>query len=215
MQTPSGEPSQVGTPTTADGEAVSANTTPTADPASAEVPEEIRIIGERVRDPNPVQVSRTRNAHGKGSRLYRQKRYAEALPYLLEAARQGFKLSQARVAFIYQQGLDGVPRDGRAAIGWLGVAASGSTDPVIRNHFNRAMARVPVAQRTAVDAIIAEYTAAYGSGTTGVVCRNVRVAGTHLARLKCEYVDEHGYRDTLDGADLPGQFVIEVGTGPA
>ncbi len=91
--------------------------------------EEVIVIGEPG-DPfkphNFEFMQSTYDARGKGSCLYRRGEYAESFPYLLAAAKRGFKFAQARVSFLYQQGL-GRERDTEASIGWLSVAAMRAT----------------------------------------------------------------------------------------
>jgi hypothetical protein len=178
--------------------------------------EEMVVVGERRTQPyvlmDPVTLSRTRNDAGKGARLYRQKRYREAYPYLLSAAQAGFKMSQARVSYIYQKGLGGVDRNGVAAIGWLGVAASGVTSPEIRNYYKAAMNNVPDDRLETVEKIVAAYTAEFGSDKTGITCANERQAGTHISRMKCDHKDEWR-RDDIDIDGISEGIGGSVGTG--
>ena len=73
--------------------------------------------------PSPEFIVQIYNAEHRGAELYERKRYRQALPYLLAAAKRGFKWSQASLADIYLYGRGGVPKDLEAGIGWLGVAA--------------------------------------------------------------------------------------------
>ena len=88
--------------------------------------------------------------------LYRKGRYAESFPYLQAAARTGFKLAQARLGYLYQHGL-GTDRDPYAAIGWYGVAATGTTLPEIRNGFKKIWRGIPEEYRPAVSTLVDEY----------------------------------------------------------
>ena len=101
-----------------------------------------------------------------GGRLYKERRYREALPDLLVDARRGFKFAQACVGFIYQQGPDGVPRNPEAAVGWLGVAARGPTHPEIRNYFDNLWQRIPEAYHPSFTEIIDTFEERYGTGRT-------------------------------------------------
>ena len=160
---------------------------------------EIMVEGRRFRhQPDPVSMARVRDDHALGSRLYRQKRYAEAFPYLMNAAKRGFKVSQARVGFIYQQGLGGVPRNGAAAVGWMGVAATRQTSPEIANYYARMRTQVPEAREAEIDEIVARYVTDYGPEATGVRCDNERIAGSHLSTLRCDHEDEYNFRNGLD-----------------
>jgi hypothetical protein len=169
------------------------------DQADAEVVEEIVVKGRQFRvRPNEDTMIRTRDAHARGSWFYRKRLFREAFPYLMTAAKRGFKISQARVGFIYQQGLGGVPVNGGAAIGWLGVAASGKTSPEIANYYKDMRAKVPDAKEAEIDRIVARYIAEYGSEATGIHCDNTRMAGSHISTLKCDHEDEYEGRDVLD-----------------
>ncbi len=174
--------------------------------------EEVIVTGERQQDINPVVMSEIYNSSGKGGWLYRKGRYEEAFPHLLAAAQQGFKLAQARVSYLYQRGL-GVPRDAEAAIGWLGVAATPATTPEIRDYYKRVMAHFPESYGPRIEEIVDFYIAKYGSEATRVNCENTRLAGTHISRLKCDFLDAPDYRDVLDSGDLPA-FTPPIGSGP-
>ncbi len=195
-----------------------------AAPATRETPgqrddgtiEEVMVYGERKKDyihMDPVRLGRIRQDHGKGAQLYRRKQYDRAYPLLLAAAQEGFKLSQARVGFILQQGLGGVKRDGRAAIGWLGVAASPTSTPEIRKHFEQLIEKIPEARHGEVEQIVQEYIAQYGTAATGIHCDNERLAGTHNSRLKCDHKDEFRYRDILDDMDNAAGVTESGGSG--
>lgn len=195
-------------PNTDAGDIASTESKSPAQRDNSEYVEEVVVIGEQqtpyfVMD--PVTIQRIRDDHGKGSRLYRQKRYEEAYPYLINAARSGFKLSQARVGFMYHKGLGGINRDGVAAIGWIGVAASGTTSPEIRDYFKAIMRQVPEEHLETVRQIVAQYEHDFGSDATGVTCDNTRMAGFHASRLKCDHEDEYR-RDTIDDSALSERF---------
>ena len=143
------------------------------------------------------------NAHREGGRLYSQKRYKEAFPYLLEAARQGFKKSQFRLAYLYRTGL-GAPYDPIAAIGWLGTAARGQSTPEMKRVFRMIWDRVPPERQNQVLAIIDEYDEQYGNETTRTTCRMTRKAGTYVKRMTCQFIDERlyaDYEDLLEGLE--------------
>lgn len=138
-----------------------------------------------------------RDVHTKGGELYRRRHYKEAFPYLLFAAREGFKVSQARLSFIYQQGLGGVTRDGESAIGWLGVAASRKSSPEISNYYAAQRELVPEDLVPHIDEIVDSYIAEYGSDATNIYCDNTRPAASHISTLKCDHQLEFEYRDIL------------------
>ena len=135
------------------------------------------------------------DARRTGADLYRRGRYEEAFPHLLVAARRGFKFAQARVGFLYQQGL-GTPQDPEAAIGWLGVAAKGETMPEIRNHFNALWEKIPDVYRPRLREVIDGFDAKYGARANRVACDTSHKAGTFTKRLTCRFMDEHLYGQT-------------------
>lgn len=124
-----------------------------------------------------------------GSQLYRRGEHAESFPHLLAAARRGFKMAQARVSFLYQQGL-GTPRDAMAAVAFLGVAAKPPTLPEISMRFNEVWDRVPVALKPGLEQLIDEYDARYGARVNRVSCDLSHSAGTFFRKLTCRFTDE-------------------------
>ncbi len=183
------------------------------DDADRDVDDVLVVTAERLEEATPVLMNEVLSANGKGGWLYRNGRYKEAFPYLLAAAKHGFKLAQARVSYIYQQGLGEVERDAEAAIGWLGVAAAPTTTPEIRNYYQRVLAHYPEQHHGWIDEIVADYRKKYGQEATRVDCDNDRLAGTHISRLKCDFRDAPKYRDVLDSEDLP-QFAPPIESGP-
>ena len=161
-----------------------------SDPDLNTQPMDEMIVEGTALDMNIVRISRIRYANGNGARLYRLGKYKEAYPLLLSAARQGFKLAQARVSYIHQQGLGGIERDAEKAVGWLGVAASPVTDVEILKYHRRFMARIPETLKPQVDSIVEDYIAKYGNDVNGINCDRTRVAGTHISRLKCDFEEE-------------------------
>ena len=160
-------------------------------------PEEIVVTGTP-EDPfkahNFEYMQLTYDARGKGSCLYRRGDYEEAFPYLLAAAKRGFKFAQARVSFLYQQGL-GTPRDPEAAVGWLSVAAVGTTHPEIRNRFRGVWRRIPQPHLPHFERIVDGYRARYNSRLHGVNCDLAPKAGSHIHKLTCRFVDEAMFLD--------------------
>jgi hypothetical protein len=136
----------------------------------------------------------TYKARSKGSLLYRQGKFAEAFPYLLVAAKRGFKLAQARVGFLFQQGL-GTERDGEAAIAWLALSSTPDTLPEIRNYFRQQWAKIPPEYLPYLEEVIEEYREAFGDRENRVVCDMSRKAGTHFEKLTCRFMDESFYQD--------------------
>lgn len=158
----------------------------------------------------------TYHSNERGRRLYLQHRYAEAVPYLLAAAKRGFKMSQARLGEIYVLGLNDVPQDIAAGMGWLGVAASGTTMPSIRNRFKELRSHVPPPLQPRLEAIVAAFTAKYGSKATGVTCTRDKLLGTNATKLDCFFGDEWKYMkyfgidadESLDTMGLVGTRIV-------
>ena len=142
--------------------------------------------------PSVDLILATYEARRKGGWLYRRGRYAAALPFLLAAAKKGFKWEQARVSFLYQQGY-GTEQDVEAAVGWLGVAARGATTPEIRGRFKELWARIPEARRPHFEAVIDEYEKRYGNKANRTDCGNrLKSDGVSKKRIfECDFVDAH------------------------
>ncbi len=135
----------------------------------------------------------THLSNERGRQLYLQHRYDEAAPHLLAAAKRGFKMAQARLGEILVLGLGDIEQDVAAGMGWMGVAASGTTMPSVRNRLNELRSHVPPELHSRLDSIIAAYTAQYGSEATGVNCLRGKQAGTHLTKIRCNFAEEWKY----------------------
>ena len=101
---------------------------------------------------------------------FKHKNYEEAFPTLLKMAKLGFVDAQARVGFIYLHGLGGQPKSNLKALGWLGVAVSGTTRATYREYFNRLMREVPAEVLPTVEQTIARYTSDYNHKAKEIVC---------------------------------------------
>lgn len=178
-------------PASTDAGNSAANREPVTVHDTAREPEEV-IVRPHEWEPSLIRSAETMqhiyDLRGRGACLYNKGRYAEAFPYLRAAARAGFKLAQARLAFLYGQGL-GTDRDPYAAIGWYGVAAEGTTLPEIRNGFRRMLRRIPPERRSTVSALVDEYKANYGADMHRVECDLSARAGTFLKMLTCRFRD--------------------------
>ena len=176
-------------------------------------PDDIEEVLVTAEGPDPGQIPPMEylleiyNARRTGADLYKRGRYDEAFPHLLVAARRGFKFAQARVGFLYQQGL-GTPQDPEAAIGWLGVAARGETMPEIRNHFKALWEKIPDVYHPRLREVIDSFEAKYGSRANRVACDASHKAGTFTKRLTCRFMDEHLYGQT--GETMSELTAIEV-----
>ena len=178
------------------------------------IEEELVVSGRQEHIASPRQILDGYNARQMGQYYYNLRLYKKAYPYLLEAAQEGFKMSQARLGFLYQQGLGGAERDWRKAVGWIGVAASPDSHPEIRNYWKDMRAKIPQEQMEMVEAIVEDYINKFGSDTTGISCDINRRAGSHIARMRCTYDDELLYRDPGDSLGIPGiQIDSSVGGG--
>lgn len=163
--------------------------------------EEVRVTGERVTN---LTLSERREIYrqlAKGRRLYSDSQYKRALPLLLNPARHGFKDAQARVGYIYLKGLGEVAQDTRAAVGWLGVAASGNTAPDIENYFNDIWRRIPEQHVPYFREVVEGYKSKYGEHATGVSCDLVRVS-SFVKRLACYFAIGQGSLDRLSQATM-------------
>ncbi|MYD44392.1 MAG: sel1 repeat family protein [Gammaproteobacteria bacterium] len=173
------------------------------------IEEELIVQGERDTIKSATRILRGYDARNMGGYYYKLRMYEKAYPYLLEAAQEGFKMSQARLGYIYQKGLGGVDRDWVKAVGWLGVAASRHSHPEIMNYWKDLKAKIPEHNMPVVEDIIDEYVSKYGSEATGVTCDINRAAGTHIAHMRCIYDDEILYRDPGDSLGIPS---VEIDT---
>lgn len=158
------------------------------EPGSVSEPyvEEVRVTGERVvTDLTLEQRREIYKQLAEGRRLYSDSQYKRAFPLLLNTAKHGFKDAQARVGYIYLQGLGEVLRDSTVAVGWLGVAASGNTSPGIENYFNDIWKRIPEQHVPYFREVVEEYESKYGEYATGVACDLNRRVASYIKRLSC------------------------------
>lgn len=163
------------------------------------VDEEMVVIVEEDEETSRAVAMRMLDTHlsnSRGRHLYKQHRYAEAAPHLLAAAKRGFKMSQARLGEILVLGLDGIDQDIAAGMGWVGVAASGTTLPSVRNRFNELKAHVPPEMRPRLASIVDAYRAKYGSEATDVNCMRGKADG-HFTIMYCRFADEWKYDEYL------------------
>lgn len=150
------------------------------------IEDEIKVIGERV----PLTLEdrmRIYRELAKARQLYSNNEIDEAFPLLLNTARKGFKNAQARVGHIYLRGLGSVEQDPVEALGWLGVASSGTSSPPIRNYFNDIWQRIPDKYVPGFQEVVEEYRSKYGENTTGVVCELHRPLRSLVKQLVCYF----------------------------
>ncbi len=150
--------------------------------------ETLTVVGER-----PLTIDERRRIYEElktARRLYSQREFDKAFPYLIHTAEKGFKDSQAKVGHILLQGLGDVERDTVQAVGWLGVASSGRTAPTIRNYFNDVWKRIPEHYVPYFEEVVEEYKTKYGRDATGVVCDMHRPVVSYLPRLACFFEED-------------------------
>ena len=139
------------------------------------------------------EIENTYRAQTQGRQLFRAEKYQEAIPYLEFAAQRGFKQAQVRLGEIYVKGLGGVEPDLVQGVGWLGVAASGESDPRIRQLYQSVRENIPAEHNETLDKIVEQYTHNFDGRRTRVVCEMVQRAGTHGKMMLCRYLDENLY----------------------
>ena len=164
--------------------------------------EEVIVTADRLEKgamPTQTIMVQTYSVLQRGKRLYNERRYEEALPYLLMTAKRGFKWAQAMAADIYLHGRGGVPRDIEEGMGWLGVAARPQTAPRIQAYFRQALAELSPGQRAHVEDVVRRYRAEWSSRDWRVSCRRT-VSSSPAAmgvlslrlnkRMHCTFMDE-------------------------
>lgn len=164
--------------------ATSAGYAQTVDEALTEP--DIKVVGERT----PLTVEdrlRIYRELARARELYSSNEIDEAFPLLLKTARKGFKNAQARVGHIYLRGLGSVDQDPVEALGWLGVASSGTSSPPIRNYFNDIWQRIPDKYVDSFEEVVEEYRAKYGEDATGVECELHRPLRSFVKELICYF----------------------------
>lgn len=108
-------------------------------------------------------VRKMRGQRFNANELYHDGYYDEAYPILLNLAKRGFKDSQSRLAYILFNGTENIQKSNLRALGWLGAAAHGQTDPAFRVLFSRYMRQIPDDMKPTVDAVVDGYRNAYAS----------------------------------------------------
>ena len=164
--------------------------------------EQVVVRAERLPVPSRLEVEHTYQAQERGARLFRRGDYGRAYPYLLTAAKRGFKTAQARLAYIYLHGLGEIPYDPVRGIGWLSVAASPETLPWIRRYSKRIWKLVPERYAEDLELVADRYRHKYGREATGVSCNRNKGAGTYQVHLMCLFDDEAMHEDAFDRESL-------------
>ena len=159
--------------------------------------EEIVIMGIQEDVLHAFQFDDFHEVNRTGEYYYMTRQYKKAFPYLLASAKRGFKMAQARVGYIYLNGLGEVEKSFSTGIGWLGVAAEPRSDPQIKNYFKKIMQKLPENLKSQVKEVVAAYVEQYGPEATGMSCIHTRIAGTHISKLTCNFKKEFALRDAL------------------
>jgi hypothetical protein len=166
---------------------------------------EDKSVGGQRLDAAAVYSARTT-----GLKLYDEKKYEEAFPHLMIAAKRGFKMPQAQLGFMHQQGLGGAKKDTRYAVGWLGVAASGTTEPSIKNYFDNIWDKIPAEHQGSYEKLVGSFVDKYGAEANDVKCQRVNRPGSQIRVLRCQMLDPDGriLTDTLED-----EMRYELGSG--
>lgn len=164
--------------------------------------EKMTIIGEKTDQPLTHQeMLQAYEDHKEGNRLFDQKKYREAYPYLLSAAKVGFKDSQARLGFILLHGLGDVRAHHSRAIGWFSAAATGKTRPVVKRYYEMLMDSVPESKLAAIQQVVDGYQETYGRSDPVVTCSKERMTRSHIKRLRCFFTDTMVAATALENDD--------------
>ena len=165
--------------------------------------------------PSGAFISQVYEAASRGAELYREKRYKEALPFLVIAAKRGFKWAQASAADIYLHGRGGAEVDLEAGIGWLGVAAQPRTTNSIMEFYKESRELLPERYTPeAVDQIVSNYRSEYGNLTHRVACRHQPIDpgwSMRIKNLRCHFIDEATQcrEVSLDGEEIGWQWTCQ------
>lgn len=141
----------------------------------------------------PEEIEDTYRARKQGRQLYRAEKFKEAEPYLLFAAERGFKDAQTQLGQIYVRGLGGVEADLVQGIGWLGVAASGKSDPRTRKLYKQVRGNIPEEHDATVEKIVNQFIENYDGRRTRVTCKLESSAGRYTKESRCRFIDESNY----------------------
>ena len=165
--------------------------------------------------PSGAFISQVYEAASRGAELYREKRYKEALPFLVIAAKRGFKWAQASAADIYLHGRGGAAVDLEAGIGWLGVAAQPRTTNSIMEFYTESRALLPERYTPeAVEEIVSNYRSEYGNLNHRVACRHQPIDpgwSMRIKNLRCHFIDEATQcrEVSLDGEEIGWQWTCQ------
>ena len=156
--------------------------------------EEVVVIG-RMFDRFPmdpaefsfIDTAGMRAVERKAHKFYSEGRYDEAYPLLLDLARRGFKSSQSRLAYILFTGTEKIEKSNLRALGWLGTAAYGDSEPQFRVLFRKFLSEVPASVRPTVDAVLVGYREEYDSSAYQNCTTNHRFSSGLVKRTYCQF----------------------------
>ena len=156
--------------------------------------EEVRVIG-RMFDQFPMDPAEfsyqdilgMRGIRANANQLYSEGKYDEAYPLLLDLAKRGFKDSQSRLAYILFTGTESVEKSNLRALGWLGTAAHGESEPIFRVLFKKYMREVPESVRPIVDEVLIGYREQYDSSAYMDCTTNHRFNSGVVKRTYCQF----------------------------
>ena len=141
----------------------------------------------------PDEIENTYRARKQGRQLYRAEKYDEAVQYLTFAAKRGFKDAQTQLGQIYVRGLGNVEQDLVQGIGWLGVAASGKSDPRTRKLYEQVRESIPKEHDETVEKIVQQFIQNYDGRRSRVTCKQESSAGRYTKETRCRFIDESNY----------------------
>ena len=170
--------------------------------------EEIVVSGER--DDSVESRRRVYLDHRRGMYLYSKGRYDEAFPFLLTAAKHGYKDSQARLAHLYLHGLGGVRRSDTSGIAWMGVAAHGETTPIIQRRYDELMAAVPTRHMDSLKRLVEQYVEKYGNFDQNVKCEVGKHASTLISKYRCYFEYEFAVLSAFEIADMQDYYSDDI-----
>lgn len=179
-----------------------ATTSIAAEPAAVPSDESLDQAPEAAPEDEPLSPKEIYEARRLGLQLISEKKYEEAYPHLLTAARHGFKRPQAQLGFLHLNGLGDAKKDTRYAIGWLGVAADGLTERPIRKYFKDIWKKIPQEHVPAYQKLVDSFVAKYGTEANDIRCKRVNKRASKIRVVRCELTDPSGalIRDELEDA---------------
>ncbi len=182
--------------------AVWATTSIAAEPGAERSDESPDRAAESAPEDQTLSPDQIYEARRLGLQLYSEKKYQEAYPHLMTAAKHGFKRPQAQLGFMHLSGLGNTKKDTRYAIGWLGVAADGLTERPIEKYFNDIWRKIPQEHVPGYQKLVDSFVANYGTDANDIKCERVNKRGSKIRQVRCELTDPNGrpIRDELEDA---------------